>query len=160
MLLFTRYIILLAILFVVTCSSSTPGSAYSRNNLHKPKGDNWKEILPASVGSFNRVKMVEPQPGIDGKAYYLKCNTLIFLRYNKLGNEKEIMQYMEDATRDMCRPRDKSKRKIELSGKHKYVYYFQPDKQFVAWNRGLYYFDIMVESEGNGIVEFMNEFPY
>ncbi|WP_207493899.1 hypothetical protein [Aridibaculum aurantiacum] len=152
-------ITIVAVLLLLCCCSSIPAYHYSRQGNAIPLGEDWREIIPAAVGEFSRIKMDEPSDNRDGKAFYKHEKQMLVVRFMKLEDERKLKLYMVEASKDIARPREWNQRKVHTSGENKYVVYKQPGNNYVAWNRGLYYFDVLTDNEAV-LDEFLKNFPY
>jgi hypothetical protein len=132
---------------------------FNREMQPMPSGEDWKGMMPAKLGAFERIAFQAPQPNNDGSAYYKKGKQVVFVSFIKLADDKQLKEYISVAKGDMMRA-TADERKTETSGDTRYVYYRQNDKVFFAWNRGLYYFDVMCEGDTGVFDEFMTVFPY
>jgi len=132
---------------------------FNRHQKATPVGTDWNQLVPAVAGNYQRISFQLPKPDNDGSAYYKKDKQIIFVSFIKLDDAKQLDEYMKVAKGDVLRSTAET-RKVELSGDNKYVLYQQKDKVFFAWNKGLYYFDVMVEGDVNALDEFMSSFPY
>ena len=146
----------IAILFSLIAFDPVP---YQRDKKAIPQGEPWLQMIPLKLGAFERIAFQAPQPGNDGAAYYKKGNSMIYLSFIKLKDDKEVLEYMSVARGDIL-SETADVRDVELEGKHLYVLYKQFNKAFFAWNRGLYYFDVMIEGDVTEMDEFMKLFPY
>jgi hypothetical protein len=150
------FAIIVLFLFSFTAFENIP---FDRDKKPTPVGTNWKNLIPPLLNNFERISFKEPQGGKDGSAYYKKGKQVIFVSFIKLGSEKDVKNYLEEAKADVMQATAET-RNISLSGKNKFVYYRQPEKCLFAWNNGTYYFDVLCEGDLSALDEFMAAFPY
>jgi hypothetical protein len=149
-------LLLISLFFVSATYAQVP---FNRDKQPMPSGTDWNSMIPAKIGSFDRIAFQLPEPNNDGAAYYKKSKQILYVSFIKLDGEKQVDEYLKAAKGDVLRSTAET-HKTDLSGPTRYVYYRQKDKAFYAWTRGNYYFDVMVEGDVSTLDEFMNGFSY
>ncbi len=116
-------------------------------------------IIPKYVADYKQIAFKEPTRSDDGAVYYKKGTQVIYISFNKLKNKKAIQQWMEVAKGDLLSSGADLK-KVDVEGESKFVFYGKNDKYFFAWNRDLFYFDVLCEHGKDEMDRFMKAFPY
>jgi hypothetical protein len=145
-------------LFVVLLSFTFVPVPFARSEKPMPSGS-WKMIIPKYVADYKQIAFKEPTRSDDGAVYYKKGTQVIYISFNKLKNKKAIQQWMEVAKGDLLSSGADLK-KVDVEGESKFVFYGKNDKYFFAWNRDLFYFDVLCEHGKDEMDRFMKAFPY
>jgi hypothetical protein len=145
-------------LLVVFLSFTFVPVPFARSEKAMPMGT-WTKLIPKYIADYKQIAFKAPTASDDGAAYYKKGTQIIYLSFNKLKNDKAVQEWMDVAEGDLL-SRDADLSKVDVSSKNKFVFYGNNDKYFFAWNRGLYYFDVLCEHGKDEMDKFMRAFPY
>lgn len=131
---------------------------FARSEKAMPAGG-WNKIIPKYISDYKQIAFKLPTAKEDGAAYYKKGTQIIYVSFNKLKGEKEILEWMNIAKGGQLGA-DAELSKVDVASKSKFVFYGKENKYFFAWNRGQYYFDVLCEHGKDEMDRFMKAFPY
>jgi hypothetical protein len=115
-------------------------------------------MIPGRVGDYRAIKFNKPAGSSDGFVCYQNSEKKIYLRFNKFLNEHQLQQKMNAAKSNSMAAADFAK--TDIDGDNKFVLYGNKQRFFFAWNRDLYYFDLISENGKDEVDSFMKLFPY
>jgi len=124
-------------------------------------GNKFGDILPKEVGSFKRIELKEPSPGLDREALYRNGEEEIFLLFSLSLNASDQPETMQTIFVETKQNAIGERRDISLKTTPAYIHLIGKNIVFFAWTRGLYCFS--VDSKGASIKAlecFLHYFPY
>lgn len=134
---------------------------YKTSGKPMPTGTDFNTILPAKVGSFQRVEFTPPAPGLDGEALYRSGKKEVFMLFSKADNKKDLRETMETIEEEVKNNKTTGARDISLKTDIAYIHFLGPKIAFFAWTRGLYCFSADSKNGDKKVLEeFMAAFPY
>lgn len=145
-------------LLVIFLSFAFAPIPFERDEKPMPKG-NWSSIIPTEVAGYKQIAFQEPTKDDDGAAYYRNGKKIIYISFNHFKDANQLQEWMDVAEGDTMKMGSEVN-KSNLEGEKKYVLYGKNNKFFFAWNRGMYYFDVLCEHGKDEMDNFMKAFPY
>ncbi len=156
--LFSAAFILASALTLSITSGEIP---YKTSGKATPSGTDFAKLVPAKVGSFQRVEFTPPAPGLDGEALYRSGKKEIFMLFSKADNNKDLRETMETIKDEVKDNKTTDARTISLKTDIAYIHFLGPKIAFFAWTRGLYCFSADSKNgDKKSLEEFMAAFPY
>ena len=134
---------------------------YGTATKQQPSGSDFSKIVPAKVGTFNRISYKPPAPGLDGEATYRAGDKEIFMLFSKADTKEDLKETMQTILQEIKENKTTEARDVSLKSAIAYIHFIGPKIAFFAWTRDLYCFSAdSKNADKKTLEEFMKVFPY
>jgi hypothetical protein len=146
-------------LFILIAGNTA--APYSIESTKMPQGNDFSQLIPAKVGTYNRISYKAPQPGLDGEATYRSGKKEIFMLFSLADTRKDVKETFRTIHEEI-KDNDASQEKIiSIKSNPAYIKFIGPKIAFFAWSRELYCFSADSKNgDKKALDEFMLAFPY
>jgi hypothetical protein len=145
---------------VILLAGNTP-VPYNFEAKTMPQGTDFNQLIPAKVGTYNRIAYKAPQPGLDGEATYRSGKKEIFMLFSLADTRKDVKETfrtIHEEIKDNEAPEEKI---VSIKSNPAYIKFIGPRIAFFAWSRELYCFSADSKNgDKKTLDEFMQAFPY
>ena len=134
---------------------------YDTATKQQPSGSDFSKIVPAKVGTFNRISYKPPAPGLDGEATYRAGDKEIFMLFSKADTKEDLKETMQTILQEIKENKTTEARDVSLKSAIAYIHFIGPKIAFFAWTRDLYCFSAdSKNADKKTLEEFMKAFPH